>query len=114
MSEFLKTYRAIRNLFEELFGEGSWKRIPIPSDVAESKAKAERLPFGAKQKLTPQERFRYTLAKRILAQAVGMPAFGWGLYGRSIKARLKAHLEDPEKRKQLDADIKKFRKLLSS
>ena len=111
---FEKTYRAIRNIFEDLFGAGSWEKIPVPSEARRSKAKAEPLPFGAKIELTPAERARYTTAKRILAAVVGMPTEGWGLYGRSIKARLKRMMEDEEQAKKLRKKVKAMKKKLAS
>jgi hypothetical protein len=111
---FEKTYRAIRNIFEDLFGAGSWEKIPVPSEARRSKAKAEPLPFGAKMELTPAERVRYTTAKRILAVLTGMPHEGWGLYGRSIKARLQRMLEDEEHSKKLRKKVKAMKKKLAS
>lgn len=111
---FEKTYRAIRNIFEDLFGAGSWEKIPVPSEARRSKADAQPLPFGAKVKLTPAERSRYTTAKRILAAALGMPTEGWGLYGRSIKARLQRMLEDEEQSKKLRQKVKALKKKLAS
>jgi hypothetical protein len=111
---FEKTYHAIRRAFEDLFGEGSWESIPVPGAARRSKAKAQPLPFGAKVKLTPAERARYTTAKRILAAVVGMPTEGWGLYGRSIKARLKRMMEDEEHSKKLRKKVKALKKKLAS
>ncbi len=105
---FEKTYRKIRNLFEQLFGEEAWERLPVPSSAKRSKAKAQPLPFGSKTKLTPEERARYTLAKRILAAVTGLPTSGWGLYGRTIASRIQEHLEDEEKRKKLERATKKL------
>jgi hypothetical protein len=109
-----KTYRAIRNIFEDLFGAGSWEKIPVPSEARRSKAEAQPLPFGSKMKLTPAERVRYTTAKRILAAVTGMPTEGWGLYGRSIKARLQWMLEDEEHSKKLRQKVKAMKKKLAS
>jgi len=111
---FEKTYRAIRNMFEELFGEGSWEKIPVPAKALRSKAKAEPLPFGSKTKLGPAERARYTAAKRIIAAVLGMPTSGWGLYGRSIKARFKNMMEDEKEAKKLAKRVKKMKKKLAS
>jgi len=111
---FEKTYRAIRRVFEDLFGAGSWEKIPVPSEARRSKAEAQPLPFGSKMKLTPAERVRYTTAKRILAAVTGMPTEGWGLYGRSIKARLQRMLEDEEHSKKLRKKVKAMKKKLAS
>lgn len=111
---FEKTYRAIRNMFEELFGAGSWEKIPIPSEARRSKAKAEYLPFGSKTKLTPAERARYTTAKRILAAVLGMPTSGWGLYGRSIKARYQRMMEDEKQAQKLRQRVQRLKKKLQS
>jgi hypothetical protein len=111
---FEKTYRAIRNIFEDLFGAGSWEKIPVPSEARRSKAEAQPLPFGSKMKLTPAERVRYTTAKRILAAVTGMPTEGWGLYGRSIKARLQRMLKDEEHSKKLRQKVKALKKKLAS
>jgi hypothetical protein len=111
---FEKTYQAIRNIFEDLFGAGSWEKIPIPSKARQSKAEARPLPVGAKVKLTPAERVRYTTAKRILAAVTGMPTEGWGLYGRSIKARLQRMLEDEEQSKKLRKKVRALKKKLAS
>ncbi len=98
--EFEKTYRAIRHIIEEELGI-PWESIPVPEGVGAKGGKAEPLPFGSKQKLTPAERHRYTTAKRLLAVLGGMPHKGWGLYGRTIKAKLQDILEDPKKKEKL-------------
>jgi len=86
---FEKSYTAIRNAYEKKYGAGSWSKIKVSKDVKDSKAKAEKLPFGSKKKLGPEEHERYTEAKKRLAGALGMPTSGWGLYGRTIVGALK-------------------------
>jgi hypothetical protein len=43
-----------------------------------------------------------------------MPTEGWGLYGRSIKARLQRMLEDEEQSKKLRKKVKALKKKLAS
>lgn len=92
--ELAKSYRAIKTAYEKEYGKGAWGKIKVPEDVQESKAKAEKLPFGSKTRLGPEEKHRYTEAKRRLAGKLGMPKTGWGLYGRSIVGALKQREQD--------------------
>ncbi len=110
--QFVKTYRAIRGLFEELFGEGFWEKIPVPEGVGSRGAKAEKLPFGSEMVLSARERHRYKTAKQILAVLAGLPVSGWGLYGRTIRARVKELLEDKDKRKRIQRKVKKIKQQL--
>lgn len=95
--DLIKTYTAIRNAYEKKYGAGSWKKIKVSTEAKESEAKPEKLPFGAKKKLGPEEHERYTQAKKRLAGALGMPTEGWGLYGRSILGALKNKDKKTEK-----------------
>lgn len=87
--EMLKSYVAIRNAYEKKYGEGSWEKIKVSKEAKDSKAKAEKLPFGSKKKLGPEEKERYTNAKKKLAGDLGMPTTGWGLYGKTIVGAIK-------------------------
>jgi len=109
---FEKTYRLIRRLLEDELGI-KWESIPVSSEAARSKAKAERLPFGSKIKLGPAERERYTTAKKILAAVLGMPHEGWGLYGRSISARARRMLGDPKAKARIQKRVQKELRVLA-
>jgi hypothetical protein len=108
---FEKTYHLIRRLLEDELGI-KWESIPVSSEAARSKAKAERLPFGSKVKLGPAERERYTTAKKILAAVLGMPHEGWGLYGRSISARAKRMLADPKAKARVLKRVQRVLKVM--
>lgn len=101
--DLIKTYTAIRNAYEKKYGAGSWSKIKVSKEAKTSEAKPEKLPFGAKKKLGPEEHERYTEAKRRLAGALGMPTEGWGLYGRSILGALKDKEEKKKAEKSLSA-----------
>ncbi len=105
---FEKTYHRLRREFEELFGGGSWEKIPVPAGVGSRGAETQKLPFGSKVRLSAEEKHRYTTAKRILAVLLGMRKGGWGLYGRTIAKRLERVLANPKLRERLRSEAQKL------